>query len=217
MSAGSEVPAPSTPRTWRARVFVTASDQRLRLPRDLIGAATGAAVAAIAWLFVAAGVDAPVAVAVPTWISWLVTGVAVCGTTAFIVAAVLLCILARRFSLVGHVVVAAGGAALVAWGVAHWLGRGTPAAPPLIAATFATRLPGHPDPRGPLAHAAVGRGRSSAHSPRSSTPTWCRSGPSARRPSGSRPARRCPSGSEPSTSPPRWPRQLGSSTNSAWR
>ncbi len=138
VSSGSEVPSPSTRRTWRARVFVTASDQRLRLPRDLIGAATGAAAATAAWLFVAAGVDARVGVAVPMSISWLVTGVAVCGTTAFTVAAVVLCILARRFSLVGHVVIAAGGAALVAWGVAHWLGRGTPAAPPLIAATFAT-------------------------------------------------------------------------------
>ena len=138
MSARLEVPVSSTPRTWRARIFVTASDKRLRLPRDLIAAATGAAVAVTAWSVVATGVDDPVSVVIPAWISWLVTGVAVCGTTAFIVAAVLLCIAARRFSLVGHVLIAAGGAALVAWGIAHWLGRGTAAAPPLIAATFAS-------------------------------------------------------------------------------
>ena len=38
MSARLEVPVSSTPRTWRARIFVTASDKRLRLPRDLIAA-----------------------------------------------------------------------------------------------------------------------------------------------------------------------------------
>jgi uncharacterized membrane protein YbhN (UPF0104 family) len=103
-----------------------------------VSAVTAAAVAAAAWLFVAAGADAPVWVAIPEWISWLVTGVAVCGTTAFTLAAVVLCILGRRWTLIGHVVVAAGGAGLVAWGIADWLGRGTPAAPPLIAATFAT-------------------------------------------------------------------------------
>ena len=94
-------------------MFVTASDHRLRLPRDLIGTAAGAAVALIAWVFVAAGLDTPVTVAIPTWISWLVTGMAVGGTSAFIVAAVLVCLFARRWSLIGQVVVAAGGAALV--------------------------------------------------------------------------------------------------------
>jgi uncharacterized membrane protein YbhN (UPF0104 family) len=135
-----EFPAPAlnAPRSWRAKVFVTASDQRLRLPRDLIGAGTGAVLALIAWVVVAAGVNAPVTIAVPTWISWLVTGVAVCGTTALTVVAVLLCMFARRWTLVGQVFVAAGGAALIAWGVAHWSGHGTPAAPPLIATTFAT-------------------------------------------------------------------------------
>ena len=123
--------------TWRARVFVTASDQRLRLPRDLIAATTGAVVATVAWVIVATGVDAPVSVVVPTWISWLVTGVTFLGTTAFIVAAVLLCLLARRWTLLGQLILAAGGAALGAWGVGHWLGLGTPAAPPLIAATLA--------------------------------------------------------------------------------
>jgi len=68
----------------------------------------------------------------------LVTGVAVCGTTAFIAAAVLLCLLARRFILIGHVAVAAGGAGLIAWGVSAWLGHGTSASPPLVAVTFAT-------------------------------------------------------------------------------
>ena len=128
----------STPRTWRARLFVTASDQRLRLPRDLIGAVTGAVVAVLAWGFVAAGVDAPASFVIPTWISWLVTGVAVCGTTALTVGAVVLCLVARRFRLVGHVVIAAGAAGLVTWAVAHGLGQGTPAAPPLVAVTFAT-------------------------------------------------------------------------------
>ncbi|MGA3148131.1 MAG: lysylphosphatidylglycerol synthase transmembrane domain-containing protein [Acidimicrobiales bacterium] len=138
MSTGLEVPTTSVPRPWRARVFVTASEQRLRLPRDLIGTATGTVVVVISWASVAAGVNTPVTVVIPTWISWLVTGVAVCGTTAFIVVAVLLCIVAGRLTLVGHVVIAAGGAGLVAWGVAHWLGQGTPAAPPLVAVTFAT-------------------------------------------------------------------------------
>ena len=138
MSAGLRVPASSTSRAWRGRIFVTASDQRLRLPRDLIAAASGAAIAVTAWVIVASGVDAPVTVTVPAWISWLVTGVAFGGTTAFIVAAVLLCLLARRWTLVGHVLLAAGGSALAAWGIGHWLGQGSPAAPPLIAATFAT-------------------------------------------------------------------------------
>ena len=137
MSAGLERRSSPTPMSWRARVFVTASDQRLRLPRDFISAATGAAGAVAAWVIVATGVDAPVSVSIPVSISWLVTGVAVCGTTVFIVTAVLLCLLARRWNLVGHVVLAAGASALVAWGVGHWLGQGT-AAPPLIAATFAT-------------------------------------------------------------------------------
>jgi uncharacterized membrane protein YbhN (UPF0104 family) len=128
----------STLRTWRAAVFVTASDRRLRLPRDLIAAAAGAFVAFLAWMVVAAGIDAPVTVAIPVKVSWLVTGVAVCGTTVLIVVAVLLCAFAHRWSLVGHVVVAAAGAVVVPWGLGHWLGRGAPAAPPLIAVTFAT-------------------------------------------------------------------------------
>jgi uncharacterized membrane protein YbhN (UPF0104 family) len=122
----------------RARVFVTASDRRLRLPRDLVGGTAGAVVAIIAWSSIAAGVGSPVTVTVPGWISWMVTGVAVCGTSAFIVLALLLCVLGRRWLLVGHVAIAAGGAALLTWGVAHWLGTGTPAAPPLIAAAFAS-------------------------------------------------------------------------------
>jgi uncharacterized membrane protein YbhN (UPF0104 family) len=130
----------AAPRPWRARLFVTASEQRLRLPRDLIGAATGAALAALGWVFVAAGVDARVTVTVPTWISWLVTGVAVGGTTAFIVAAALLCLLARRIRLIGEVVMAGGGTGLIAWGIGSWLGGGTPSAPPLVAVTFATAL-----------------------------------------------------------------------------
>jgi glycosyltransferase 2 family protein len=138
VTAALEVPEKSTTGTWRAKVFVTASDQRLRLPRDLIGAAAGAAVASIAWMFVAAGVDTPVTIAIPTWISWLVTGTAVCGTIALIATALVLCVLGRRWGLLGHVVVAGSGAGLVTWGVAHLLGEGTPAAPPLIAATFAT-------------------------------------------------------------------------------
>ncbi len=138
MSGAPEVLDRPGPRTLRATVFVTSSDQRLRMPRDLIGAAAGTATAAIAWVFVAAGVDAPVAVTIPPWISWLVTGVAVSGTVAFIVAAVLLCILARRFSLLLQLVIAAAGAGLVTWGVMHWLGLGTAAAPPLIAVTFAS-------------------------------------------------------------------------------
>ena len=138
MSTGLEVPTTSVPRPWRARVFVTASEQRLRLPRDLIGSATAGVVAAIAWVAVAAGLDAPATVAVPAGISWLVTGAAVCGTTAFIVVGLLLCIGAHRLALVGQVVVAAGGAVLATWGIDRWLGHGTPAAPPLIAATFAT-------------------------------------------------------------------------------
>jgi uncharacterized membrane protein YbhN (UPF0104 family) len=64
--------------------------------------------------------------------------VAVCGTTAFIVAAVLLCVWAGRLALVGQVVFADAGVGLIAWGVAHWLGQGTPAAPPLVAVTFAS-------------------------------------------------------------------------------
>lgn len=124
------------PRTWRARVFVTAAEQRLRLPRDLVSAAVGAAGALTAWALVASGVNAAVTVAIPVWISWLVTGVAVGGTTILIITAVLLCLLARRWNLVGHVVLAAGGSALAAWGIGHWLGQAA-AAPPLIAATFA--------------------------------------------------------------------------------
>ena len=124
-------------RSWRASIFVTASDQRLRLPRDLIGALSAGAIAVAAWLIVAAGINAPVTVAIPVRISWLVTGVAVCGTAALIFVGVALCVLARRWTLLAHLVLAAGGAVLIAWGVAQWLGRGTPAAPPLIAATFA--------------------------------------------------------------------------------
>jgi len=127
----------TTPKPWRARVFVTASDRRLRLPRDLIGAASGAFVAVAAWVFVVAGVSAAVGAQIPAGISWLVTGVAVGGTTAFLVAAVGLCLLAHRFGLIGQMAVAAGGSALGAVGIGHWLGQGTPAAPPLIAATFA--------------------------------------------------------------------------------
>jgi uncharacterized membrane protein YbhN (UPF0104 family) len=138
VTAAIEVPAASTLRTWRARVFVTASDQRLRLPRDLVSAVTGAAVAVISWVGVAAGVNSPVTVTIPTRISWLVTGVAVCGTSAFIATALALCILGRRWALMGHGIVAACGAGLATWGVADLLGHGTPAAPPLIAATFAT-------------------------------------------------------------------------------
>jgi len=125
---------------WRARLLVTASDQRLRLPRDLVSAVCGAAVAALAWVVVAAGVDAPVTVDVPVWISWFVTSVAVGGTTVFIVVAVAACILARRWGLVGEVVLAGGGAALAASGIASMLGHGRPCAPPLIAATFAVAL-----------------------------------------------------------------------------
>ena len=138
MNTGPGVPVPGGTGSWRARVLVTASDRRLHLPRDLIGTVVGAVLAVAAWLVVAAGADAPVTVVVPTWISWLVTGVAVCGTAGLIVVAVGACLLGRRWNLLVQVVVAAGGSVLVAWGVAHWLGRGAPAAPPLVAATFAT-------------------------------------------------------------------------------
>ena len=55
MSSDGTVVSGGIPKTWRARVFVTTSDQRLRLPRDLIGSATAGVVAAIAWVAVAAG------------------------------------------------------------------------------------------------------------------------------------------------------------------
>ncbi len=63
------VPTTGAAESWRARVLVTTSDQRLRLPRDLIGAAIGMVVALISWISVAAGADAPVTVEIPTWIS----------------------------------------------------------------------------------------------------------------------------------------------------
>ncbi len=138
MTVSNEIPQTSRPRTWRAKVFVTASDRRLRLPRDLIGGAVAAVVAIVAWASLAAGVGAPVTLVIPMWISWMVTGVAICGTGVFVIVALLLCAVDRRWVLVGHVVVAAGGAGLTAWAVWHWLGQGAAAAPPLIAASFAT-------------------------------------------------------------------------------
>ncbi len=157
----------AAPRPWRARLFVTASEQRLRLPRDLIGAATGAALAALGWVFVAAGVDARVTVTVPTWISWLVTGVAVGGTTAFIVAAALLCLLARRRDRAHRL------------GNRQLAGRRDPVGPTAGRRHLRHSPAGHPDPGGSPAHTAVDRRLRR------------RSGPVVRRPPGAPRRDRC--------------------------
>ena len=122
---------------WRARLFVSTSEQRLRMPRDLIGGVGGALVACGSWTTIATGIGSAVTLGIPNWIAWLVTVAGIAGTSAFIAVSALLCVAARRWLLLVQALGAAGTAALVCVGVFHELGRPVGFAPPLVAATFA--------------------------------------------------------------------------------
>ena len=102
-----------------------------------MGALLGAAAAAAGWLAVAAGVDTPVAPHLGPAVSWLVTLVAVGGTSVFLGVTALVCALAGRWALIARLIVAVGVAAAGCVAVAHGLGAGQEFAPPLVAATFA--------------------------------------------------------------------------------
>jgi uncharacterized membrane protein YbhN (UPF0104 family) len=123
--------------TWHTRLLATPAPRRRRLPRDVVGALFGAAIAAGGWLAVATGDRTPVAAHPGPALSWLVTLVAVAGTTVFLGVSVLVCALAGRWSLLSRLIMAAGVAAVGCVAVAHGLGTGQQSAPPLVAATFA--------------------------------------------------------------------------------
>ena len=75
---------------WRARLFVSTSEQRLRMPRDLIGGVGGALVACGSWTTIATGIGSAVTLGIPNWIAWLVTLAGIAGTSAFIAVSALL-------------------------------------------------------------------------------------------------------------------------------
>jgi uncharacterized membrane protein YbhN (UPF0104 family) len=123
--------------TWHTRLLATPAPRRRRLPRDVVGALLGAAIAVAGWLAVAAGASTPVASHLGPAVSWLVTLVAVAGTSVFLGVSVLVCALAWRWSLLTRLILAAGVAAVGCVAVAHGLSTGEQSAPPLVAATFA--------------------------------------------------------------------------------
>jgi glycosyltransferase 2 family protein len=125
------------PGTWHTRLLAAPAPRRRRLPRDVVGALAGAAIAAGGWLAVVAGPGKPVAAHLGPAVSWLVTLVAVGGTSVFLGVSVLVCALAGRWSLLSRLIIAAGVAAVGCVAVAHGLGTGQQSAPPLVAATFA--------------------------------------------------------------------------------
>ena len=125
------------PGTWHARFLATPAPGRRRLPRDVVGALLGAATAAAGWLAVAARAGAPVAPQLGPTVSWLVTLVAIGGTSAFLGVSVLVCALARRWAMLARLIMAAAVAAAGCVAVARGLGVGQEFAPPLVAATFA--------------------------------------------------------------------------------
>jgi uncharacterized membrane protein YbhN (UPF0104 family) len=125
------------PGTWHARLLTTPAPRRRRLPSDVVRALLGAALAAAGWLTVAAGVGTPVTAHPGPAVSWLVTLVAVGGTSVFLGVSVLVCALAGRWALIARLVLAAGVAAAGCAAVARGLGAGQEFAPPLVAATFA--------------------------------------------------------------------------------
>jgi uncharacterized membrane protein YbhN (UPF0104 family) len=125
------------PGTWHARLLATPAPRRRRLPSDVVSALLGAALAAAGWLTVAAGVGSPVTAHPGPAVSWLVTIVAVGGTSGFLGVSVLVCALAGRWALIARLVLAVGVAAAGCVAVARGLGAGQEFAPPLVAATFA--------------------------------------------------------------------------------
>jgi uncharacterized membrane protein YbhN (UPF0104 family) len=125
------------PGTWHARLLAAPASRRRRLPSDVVGALLGAAIAAAGWLAVAAGAGSPVAPRLGPAVSWLVTLVAVGGTSVFLGVSVLVCALAGRWALIARLTIAAGVAAVGCVVVARGLGVGQQFAPPLVAATFA--------------------------------------------------------------------------------
>jgi uncharacterized membrane protein YbhN (UPF0104 family) len=126
--------------SWHARLLATPAPRRRRLPSDVVGALLGAAAAAAGWLAVAVGAGTPVALHLGPAVSWLVTLVAVGGTSAFLVVSALVCALAGRWALIARLITAAGVAAAGCVAVARGLGAGLQFAPPLVAATFAGAL-----------------------------------------------------------------------------
>src|SRR5215831_18004309 len=127
-------------RTWHARLLATPAPRRRRLPSDVVSALLGAAIAAAGWLAVTAGRGTPVAPHLGPGVSWLVTLVAVGGTSVFLGVSVLVCALARRWALIARLILAAGVAAAGCVAVARGLDVGQEFAPPLVAATFAGAL-----------------------------------------------------------------------------
>ena len=125
------------PGDWHARLLAAPASRRRRLPSDVMGALLGAATAAAGWLAVAVGAGTPVAPHLGSAVSWLVTLVAVGGTSAFLGVSVLVCALAGRWALIARLLVAAGVAAAGCVAVARGLGAGQEFAPPLVAATLA--------------------------------------------------------------------------------
>jgi len=123
--------------TWQARLLAAPAPRRRRLPSDVVGALLGALIAAAGWLAVAAGAGTAVAPHPGPAVSWLVTLVAVGGTSVFLGVLVLVCAAARRWALIACLVVAAGLAAAECAAVARGLGVGQEFAPPLVAASFA--------------------------------------------------------------------------------
>jgi glycosyltransferase 2 family protein len=125
------------PGSWHARLLATPASRRRRLPSDVVGALLGAAIAAAGWLAVAAGVGSPAAPHLGPAVSWLVTLVAVGGTSVFLGVSVFVCALAGRWALIARLILAAGVAAAGCVAVARGLGAGQESAPPLVAVTFA--------------------------------------------------------------------------------
>jgi uncharacterized membrane protein YbhN (UPF0104 family) len=128
------------PGDWHARLLAAPASCRRRLPSDVVGALLGAAAAAAGWLAVAVGVGTPVAPHLGAAVSWLVTLLAVGGTSAFLGVSVLVCALAGRWALIARLIVAAGVAAAGCVAVARGLGAGQEFAPPLVAATLACAM-----------------------------------------------------------------------------
>jgi hypothetical protein len=126
--------------TWHARLLATPAPRRRRLPSDVVWALLGAAIAVAGWLAVAAGRGTPVAPHLGPAVSWLVTFVAVGGTSVFLGVSALVCALAGRWALIARLILAAGVAAAGCVAVARGLGVGQGSAPPLVAATFAGAL-----------------------------------------------------------------------------
>ena len=106
----------------------------------MVGALLGVAIAAAGWLAVAAGRGTPVALHPGPAVSWLITLVAVGGTSVFPGVSVLVCALAGRRALIARLILAAGLAAAGCVAVARGLDVGEKFAPPLVAATFAGAL-----------------------------------------------------------------------------